>query len=305
MKAKQKTNWWIDLVLFAGFITTFFLDLTGVQVHQWLGILCGELAAFHLFIHFDWVAAVSKRFFAKTSSRVRMNYFLDAVLLLGFVLIVLTGLVISTWLNLPLGNYTTWLSVHITISIVTLAALLLKLAFHWRWIAHAARNARAQPVPSLENAAPQPARASSGSMGRREFLHVMGVVGTSFFLALINASKGLAETVAAPGDIASIDTAAVPKTITGDADPTKAVATVEESATAAAAPTGAAATTETVVPTEVIAPTATSTATPSSQSFLSNSSCTVRCQKGCSYPGRCRRYVDTNNNNRCDLGECI
>jgi hypothetical protein len=33
--------------------------------------------------------------------------------------------------------------------------------------------------------------------------------------------------------------------------------------------------------------------------------CVVRCNKGCSYPGHCRRYVDTNKNNRCDMGECL
>ena len=46
-----------------------------------------------------------------------------------------------------------------------------------------------------------------------------------------------------------------------------------------------------------------SAATTGTQS-QSASSCTVRCNKGCSYPGHCRRYTDSNNNGRCDLGEC-
>jgi hypothetical protein len=33
--------------------------------------------------------------------------------------------------------------------------------------------------------------------------------------------------------------------------------------------------------------------------------CTVRCPKGCSFPGRCRRYTDQNSNGLCDLGECL
>ncbi len=33
--------------------------------------------------------------------------------------------------------------------------------------------------------------------------------------------------------------------------------------------------------------------------------CVVRCPNGCSYPGRCRRYIDGNNNGKCDLGECL
>jgi hypothetical protein len=46
-----------------------------------------------------------------------------------------------------------------------------------------------------------------------------------------------------------------------------------------------------------------STAATSTQAQSSNS-CTVRCNKGCSYPGHCRRYTDSNNTGRCDLGEC-
>ena len=45
MNTKQKTRWWVDAVLFAGFIATFFLDLTGVELHQWLGIFGAALAA--------------------------------------------------------------------------------------------------------------------------------------------------------------------------------------------------------------------------------------------------------------------
>ena len=33
-------------------------------------------------------------------------------------------------------------------------------------------------------------------------------------------------------------------------------------------------------------------------------SCTVVCDKGCVYPGQCRRYIDENGNGFCDLTEC-
>ena len=111
-----------------------------------------------------------------------------------------------------------------------------------------------------KNVAVQPVKVSSGHMGRREFLQVMGVVGAVSFLALANASKGLAET-----------------------DATTEAATTEEVATQ----------------------TTSNPVTLSNQSSSSsNGSCTVRCRKACSYPGHCHRYVDSNDNGRCDLGEC-
>jgi hypothetical protein len=41
------------------------------------------------------------------------------------------------------------------------------------------------------------------------------------------------------------------------------------------------------------------------QSSALSSGCVVRCERGCSYPGHCRRYTDSNQNGRCDLGECV
>jgi len=261
MNTKQKTNWWIDVVLFSGFITTFFLDLTGVGTHQWIGILSGSLAAYHLFIHRVWVGAVSRRFFTRTSGQARIYFALDVLLLLGFALIVVTGLGISTWLNLSLSNFTTWLNIHITISIAALVILLLKLTLHWRWLARAVRSIWPKPVvPSTPNTA-APARVSLGRMGRREFLQVMGVVGAASLVAMVSASKSLGGT---------------------------ATSTEESSAAG-----------------NMVTQTTTNTVTTFSQSSTSSSNdCTISCQKGCSYPGHCHRYVDTNNNSRCDWGEC-
>ena len=264
MNSKQKRNWWIDLALFAGFITTFFLDITGVEAHQWIGIFSGALAAYHLFLHRDWVVAVSKRFFVMTSGQARIHYSLDALLLLGFSLIGITGMVISTWINLPLNNFTTWLNIHITISIVTLMTLLLKLALHWRWIERTTRKIWAgSSIAPAKNTVVQPVKVRSSSMGRREFLRVMGVAGAASFLALVNASKSLAET---------LSTAEEPTT----------TESIDSQTTSSAA-----------------------TSSNQSSSTSSNSSCVVSCRKACSYPGHCNRYVDTNNNGHCDLGECL
>jgi len=102
MNTKQKTNWWIDLVLFTGFILTFYLDLTGLELHQWIGVFSAVLAAYHLLTHRDWVEAITRRFFVTANGRSRLYYVMDTGLLIGFALIVATGLVISTWLGLTI-----------------------------------------------------------------------------------------------------------------------------------------------------------------------------------------------------------
>jgi len=44
MKTKQKTYWWIDILLFTGFLLAFFLSFTGIELHQWIGVFGGLLA---------------------------------------------------------------------------------------------------------------------------------------------------------------------------------------------------------------------------------------------------------------------
>ncbi len=247
---KQKHNWLIDAALFIGFLLSFWLELTGVALHQWLGVVIGVGAGYHLLTHWTWVKSVTSRFFKQTSAQARRYYVVDATVLIGLAMIIVTGLVISTWLNLTLTNYSTWWTVHVIASLGTLAAIVIKLGLHWRWIIATARRYIFPPRP-------QPA---GNGLDRREFLRLMSGVSVFAVIAAGSAVEALKQT---------------------------------------AATTAATATSSTQSKT-----TNQSTGTASTQS-QSASNCTVRCNKGCSYPGHCRRYTDSNNNGRCDWGECV
>jgi hypothetical protein len=178
---RQKMNWLLDLLLFLGFLLAFFLDLTGLPLHQWAGVLGGALMLCHLLLHWNWVKAITSRFFGKTSGQARLYYLLDIAITGGSACILVSGLTISTWFNIPLANYLAWKDFHITSSLITLGIVVLKIAVHWRWIIRAAR----QPLFP----APLPARRSSPAVGmsRRDFLKLMGVVGAASVLASYSA----------------------------------------------------------------------------------------------------------------------
>jgi hypothetical protein len=283
---RQKSNWILDVLLFTGFLVSFTLDLTGLALHQWIGIFCVLLSAYHLIIHWDWVTAVTLRFFKNTSGQARTYYLLDTAIMLGFYLIVMTGIVISTWLNLALTNYAVWVDFHVTTSIVTLLMVVLKVGLHWRWIVRVARQSifrpDPQPVPVLKPV-PVPVTAS-GAINRRDFMKLMGIVGVASLTAFaftLNDNLGAQATSPTASEDAVVNQEAVPSTSAASTDS----ATVTE-----ATPT---VTNEAVT---VSQPTSTTTTT---------TSCTVQCNKGCSFPGHCRRYQDSNGNNRCDFGECL
>ncbi len=259
MNNAQQNRWLVDAALFTGFLTCFFVDLTGVPLHQWLGIAGGAVAAYHLVTHRHWIGDKTKRFFRRKLARLASLYYgLNAAILAGFIAMITTGLVISTWLDLALANYAAWRTAHILASIITLLAVTLKIALHGRWIIGVAKKVFHS----------RPAHAASGqkasipvaeSMDRRGFVKMMGVVGLAALFAFGNSIKSLASS-------------------TGPAEDTSASS---------------------------LAGTTTSNTTLFTNPFSSSSSsCVLGCGRRCSYPGHCRRYVDSNGNGRCDLGEC-
>ena len=253
---KQKHNWLVDAALFGGFLGALWLDLTGVAVHQWLGLAVGALATYHLVKHWSWVKAVTARFFGRTSKQSRTFYAVDAALAVGFAAITVTGVVISTWLDLSLASYAAWHSVHVAASVATLALLVAKIGLHWRWIIDVARR-RIFPVPapSEQTGAARPAPVAA-QMGRRDFVRLMAGVGAVALLAGANAL------VRSEGREAEASSAAL--ATGGSAGPDR---------------------------------------TPRRRAR--SSTCSVRCGRRCLYPGHCRKYTDSNNNGRCDLGECL
>ncbi len=246
-----KHNWFVDVLLFVGFLLACWLELTGVQVHQWLGMAIGTFAMYHLVTHWAWVKNVAARFFGNTSGQARLFLLLDALLLFGLFLIIATGLIISTWFGLTLSTYNVWSMLHTLASVGTLGLLIVKIGLHWRWIVNVTQRYIVRPVTPMPAANP---------VSRREFLKLMGVVSVASVLPMMNALDALIQDQARLRNSNNV----VQATTTIPATTTKSTTTSSTTAT-----------------------------------------CTVRCSKACSYPGRCRKYVDSNNNSRCDLGECV
>jgi len=274
MSKDQNSKWLVDIALFAGFVLAFFLDLTGLELHQWIGMAAGGLASYHLVTHWTWVMLLTQRFFGKTSSRLRLYYLIDVAIFAGLIIISLTGLVISSWLDLSLAHHELWLHIHIQDSIMTLVLVVVKVGLHWRWFVATTRKFFSQPMGQAQHESPilKPAPAvvaisNRQQTNRRDFIKMMGVVGLVSFFALASAASGLRDTRAA---------------VTRDEEVTGVEITRgEETTSSKQASTGSI-----------------------SESFNSDPSCSIQCGHRCSYPGHCRRYTDNNSNNLCDFGEC-
>jgi hypothetical protein len=256
----HKKNWFIDVGLFIGFWVASMLDLTGLAVHQWLGLGVTILAGYHLVKHWTWVKSVTSRLFGGTSDQARRFYLIDTGLMIGFSMILLTGLVISTWFDLSLANDAAWRNIHVTVTILTMILIVLKIGAHWRWVVREGQRILSLAPRSSAKLPNQVGRPQTSRLARREFLTLMGIVSVA---ALIPVHSALVNRASSDIDAAGVQ-----------AEKQDLLATQLSSASVAGSENTA------------------------------SSSCVVRCPRGCSFPGRCRRYVDTNQNERCDLGEC-
>ena len=277
MNTKNRYKWILNALLAAGFMFTFLLDLTGLVFHQWLGLAVGAVSVLHLVNHWAWVKAISMRFLDSANNRSRLYYVLDIILGGGMLLIVFSGVLISTWLGVMGTAFEILRTLHILISIITLTALVLKLGLHWKCIAIEMRKwvTKAPAVPSA-NLLTQ----CAGAVSRRDALKVIGAVSLAGGVAMVKALSSLR----AADDL--VLAATLPQEL-----PAPTVTSKPASQTA-------------LLPTQT-APSALPTAQPTQLPSQPVANCVVRCSRACSYPGSCRRYTDANKNGRCDLGECL
>jgi len=176
MKNKKLVKIIINVILLVSFLLTYFLELTGLELHQYLGIAVGIFLAVHIITHAEWIKQVSNRFYKKISGRVRFYYLMDAVLLLNIVSITITGILISTWLTIDVSLYVRIRSIHIISSISGLAFLIIKIAFHWKFFARIFRKIHLPKIGQLKvSPAAVPSRGKP-AYTRRDALKTIGVI---------------------------------------------------------------------------------------------------------------------------------
>jgi hypothetical protein len=287
--SKSKLNWFLDFLVLAAFLLSFFLDFTGVALHQWLGVGLFLMVLLHLANHFSWVTCVFDNFFGKTSNRARLYALIDSVLFSGFLMIVFTGLVISTWLKLYFTNYEAWVRVHVFASIGTLLVAVIKIGLHWRWIVTQAGKIFKPASVNQGKRLPEP---HPRAISRRQFLVTMGMVSLGSAIAISNVLPRIRPVKSFSGDT---NAELVDPESTSVTD-YQAVQTTQPATSV---------TVQEQQPTATSIPEQTASATP--QPTQAAVACSYRCRKGnhCAYPGRCHDYQDANNNGLCDLGECL
>src|SRR6476620_8177205 len=85
----------LDLVLTASMLALFSFSLTGLHLHEWLGLALCILFPVHMLVNWTWLASTTRLLMGPLPWRVRLRYVLNASLFVAIIVVTLSGLVIS------------------------------------------------------------------------------------------------------------------------------------------------------------------------------------------------------------------
>lgn len=146
--------------MFAAFVLVLNVPLTGIPVHEWLGIAVGAFVVAHLAQHTNWIVTTTRRIFSATSFRNRLNYLMMMGLFACFLAIIVSGLVISEaalpFLGIATNPADFWLWLHLVSVGWVIWLTALHVALNWKWIVNTARRYIVRPVSQRIPAKPAP-----------------------------------------------------------------------------------------------------------------------------------------------------
>lgn len=153
MTVKARTNLIVDIVILIAFLAANNPSLTGLAVHEWFALAAGVVLLAHLLFHWDWVMSVSKTFFNKLIHELRFNYLVDALLVLAYVVVFISGLLISRNVMVTLGIHIpaspAWREFHSLSANLALVLTGLHFAMHWKWFVNATQRYLLAPIRLL------------------------------------------------------------------------------------------------------------------------------------------------------------
>lgn len=138
----------VDAACLLAYLVAANPAVTGIGVHEWVGV--GVLLAFlvHVAMHVDWVVEAVKSSVARPSWARTGNLVLDALIVVAFMTVTVSGLMVSGAVLAAFGLYADgyyfWDPLHATAAKVLLALLLVHVVAHGKWLVGFFKNRKGE-----------------------------------------------------------------------------------------------------------------------------------------------------------------
>lgn len=128
----------LDVFLLASFILVNRVKETGIAFHEWFGVFLGLVLLFHLTLHWNWVTGMIKQFFKIKKPLQYVKFAVDALILIGFFTIIISGILMSRSLLPALGltglHSFTLKILHVTATRATIYLTAAHMLLNLKWI---------------------------------------------------------------------------------------------------------------------------------------------------------------------------
>ncbi|NPV75003.1 MAG: DUF4405 domain-containing protein [Anaerolineae bacterium] len=148
-----KTNLWLDIGVFTGFLVAMNPALTGIAIHEWFSLALAVALVVHLLLHWQWVTAVVLRFFRRLFHTSRLKFIVDVLLFTVFTAVIMSGIMISRSLTSVFGFSLNashlWRFVHSASADVSLVLVGLHFALNWNCVVAMVKRYIFSPLASI------------------------------------------------------------------------------------------------------------------------------------------------------------
>ena len=124
-------------------VTFLFLmdewSFLGITFHEIAGLVICLFYILHKALSWQFIKETTSRLFGKIPGRSRINYIIDVLLLIGFILIIMSGMGIAktmdfSWLGFSKENFIVWRFMHTSVSMIVLMLVGVHVGMHWSWV---------------------------------------------------------------------------------------------------------------------------------------------------------------------------
>ena len=148
----------VDSAMLALVIVLECLDLTGLELHEWLGFTLCPLVLLHVSWQWPWFVTQFRKFLGAPGGRVRINALLNSLLLVLMSAVLISGLLNSrqaiSVVGERFGSIRVWREMHNWLNFTLLVWVALHLGLNWDWILGVLNRRHRNKPPPVEPGVP-------------------------------------------------------------------------------------------------------------------------------------------------------
>jgi hypothetical protein len=139
-----------DLVMLVLLSGIYCLHSTGMAFHEYAGLAIFVLFIIHLAYNYKWIINVGKKLFINSISvRIKIMYAVDLLLLISFILIGISGIMISH-IVFKLEKMPLWRPIHSSVSAISLILLAVHIGLHGKMIINTIKSKIRVPFAAIK-----------------------------------------------------------------------------------------------------------------------------------------------------------